>query len=392
MEYQFTPEQEAFRSEVRKFVTENWAPPPPTSRPGDEQTNEAMRRYEKKLAERGWLTMAWPREYGGLAATHMEQLIFREESAYQGAPGSGGQGISMVGPCLMVHGTDDQKKQHLPSIANGTVAWAQGFSEPGSGSDLASLQTRAVRDGDDFVINGQKIWTSGAHHADWIHVLTRTDPDAPKHRGISYFLVDMKTPGITVRPLINMLGDHEFNEVFFEDVRVPASHMLGEYNRGWYVATTLLDFERSGVNWSASGRRQVEDLAAYARETPGRTKARLFDDPGIRQGLAELRIGVEASRLLSYRVVWMQSRQLIPNHEASMSKAFGSELGQRIANFGIKMIGLNAQRIDAADPGAPLGGEMARSYMRTVPSTIAAGTSEIQRNIIATRGLGLPRG
>jgi alkylation response protein AidB-like acyl-CoA dehydrogenase len=392
MEYRFTPEEESFRKEVRQFVTGNWTPPPPQSHPGDDAANAAARNYEKKLAERGWLTMAWPKEYGGLAATHMQQLIFREESAYLGAPGSGGQGISMVGPCLMVHGTDEQKRQHLPAIANGTVDWAQGFSEPGSGSDLASLQTRAVRDGDDFVINGQKIWTSGAHHADWIHVLTRTDPDAPKHRGISYFLADMKTPGITVRPLINMLGDHEFNEVFFEDVRVPASNMLGEYNRGWYVATTLLDFERSGVNWSATGRRQVEDLAAYARENPGRVAGRLFDDPGVRQGLAELRIAVEASCLLSYRVVWMQSRQLIPNYEASMSKAFGSELSQRVANFGIKMIGLNAQRIDAADPGAPLNGEPARSYMRTVPSTIAAGTSEIQRNIIATRGLGLPRG
>jgi alkylation response protein AidB-like acyl-CoA dehydrogenase len=156
--------------------------------------------------------MAWPKEYGGLGASHMEQLIFREESAYAGAPGGGGQGITMVGPCLMVHGRDEQQQEHLPRIANAEVMWAQGFSEPGSGSDLASLQTRAVRDGDDFVINGQKIWTSSAHHADWLHILTRTDPDAPKHRGISYFLLDLKTPGITIRPLINMLGDHEFNE------------------------------------------------------------------------------------------------------------------------------------------------------------------------------------
>jgi alkylation response protein AidB-like acyl-CoA dehydrogenase len=191
--------------------------------------------------------------------------------------------------------------------------------------------------------------------------------------------------------LINMLGDHEFNEVFFEDVRVPAENMMGEENRGWYVATTLLDFERSGVNWSASGRRNVEELAAYAKTTRG-AKGRLIDDPILRNGLAELRIEVEASRLLSYQVVWMQSRGKIPNYEASMSKAFGSELGQRIANFGMKMIGLGSQRIDAADAGAPLGGSFGRSYMRTVPGTIAAGTSEVQRNIIATRGLGLPRG
>ena len=237
----------------------------------------------------------------------------------------------------------------------------------------------------------RRFWTSGAHHADWFHVLTRTNPDAPKHRGISYFLVDGKTPGITVRPLINMLGDHEFNEVFFEDVRVPAANIMGEENRGWYVGTTLLDFERSGVNWSASGRRSVEQLTAFAKETKG-ANGRLIDDQPLRNGLANLRIEVEASRLLSYQVVWMQSRGKIPNYEASMSKAFGSELGQRIANFGMRMIGLSSQRIDANDPGAPLGGGFGRSYMRTVPGTIAAGTSEVQRNIIATRGLGLPRG
>ncbi len=391
MEFAFTPEQEAFRERVRAFIKDNWTPPPPSARPGDEVTSAAMREYEQRLAGNGWLTMAWPKEYGGLAASHLEQLIFREESSYAGAPGGGGQGISMVGPCLMVHGTDAQKREHLPRIASGEVEWGQGFSEPGSGSDLASLQTRALRDGDEFVINGQKIWTTDAHHADWFHVLTRTNPDAPKHRGISYFLVNAKTPGITVRPLINMLGDHEFNEVFFEDVRVPAANMMGEENRGWYVATTLLDFERSGVTWSASGRRQVEELAAYAASTSG-AKGRLIDKPELRNGLANLRIEVEVSRLLSYQVVWMQSQGKIPNYEASMSKAFGSELGQRVANFGMKLIGLGSQRIDPNDAGAPLGGAFGRAYMRSVPGTIAAGTSEVQRNIIATRGLGLPRG
>ena len=288
MEFQFTKAQEDFRGEVQQFIARNWSPPPPTARAGDEETNAAGRAFEQRLAEKGWLTMAWPREYGGLGANHMDQMIFREETAYAGAPGSGGQGISMVGPCLMVHGNEEQKKEHLPKIASGEVHWAQGFSEPGSGSDLASLQTRAIRDGDDFVINGQKIWTSGAHDADWIHVLTRTDPDAPKHRGISYFLLDMRTPGVTVRPLINMLGDHEFNEVFFEDVRVPAQNMMGEENRGWYVGATLLDFERSGVNWSAQGRKTVERLTGYARETSG-PKGRLIDDAAIRQGLADRR-------------------------------------------------------------------------------------------------------
>jgi len=392
MEFKFTADQERFRSQVQSFIDDNWTPPPAGARPGDDSTHQATHAYEQRLAQHGWLTMAWPKEYGGAGATHMEQLIFREESAYRGAPGSGGQGVTMVGPCLMVHGTDEQKQQHLPAISKAEVEWCQGFSEPGSGSDLASLQTRAVRDGDDFVINGQKIWTSYAHHADWIHVLTRTDPDAPKHRGISYFLLDMKSPGIEVRPLVNMLGDHEFNEVYFTDVRVPASNMLGEYNRGWYVAATLLDFERSGVTWSATTRRQIEGLAGYAAEAPARLGGgRLLDQPGVRTGLADLAVAAEASRLLSYRVVWMQSQNLIPNHEASMSKMFGSELSQRLANFGTRLLGLPAQRIDPDDPAAPLAADIGRAYMRTVPSTIAAGSSEIQRNIIATRGLGLPR-
>ena len=392
MDYKFTETDETFRSEVVDFIDDNWEPPEGTNEPGDDSGFMAERAFEKRAASKGWLTMAWPEEYGGRGASHIQQMIYREEAAYRGAPGSGGQGISMVGPCLMLHGTEEQKQEHLPRIANAESYWAQGFSEPGNGSDLAGLQTRAVRDGDDFVINGQKIWTSGAHHADWIHVLTRTDPEAPKHRGISYFLLDMKSPGIEVRPLINMLGEHGFNEVYFTDVRVPASNMMGEYNRGWYVAATLLDFERSGVAWSATSRKSIELMTEYAAERPGiRGGATMLDDPGVRNGLANLAIESEISKLISYRVVWMQSQDLVPNHEASMSKMFGSELGQRVSRFGVNMMGLHSQRIDPDDPGAPIAARIGRAYMSTVPSTIAAGTSEIQRNIIATRGLQLPR-
>ncbi len=392
MDYQFNESDNAFRSEVVDFIDNNWVPPEGSNEPGDDSFYEAERAFEKRAASKGWLTMAWPEEYGGRGASHIQQMIYREEAAYRGAPGSGGQGISMVGPCLMLHGTEEQRREHLPRIANAESYWAQGFSEPGNGSDLAGLQTRAVRDGDDFVINGQKIWTSGAHHADWIHVLTRTDPEAPKHRGISYFLLDMNTPGIEVRPLINMLGEHGFNEVYFTDVRVPAANMMGEYNRGWYVAATLLDFERSGVAWSATSRKSVELMTEYAADRPGRRGgAKLIDDPGVRNGLANLMIESEIAKLISYRVVWMQSQELVPNHEASMSKMFGSELGQRVARFGVNMMGLHSQRIDPDDPDAPLAARIGRSYMSSVPSTIAAGTSEIQRNIIATRGLQLPR-
>ena len=392
LDYKFTESDDAFRGEVVDFIDNNWVPAAGSNEPGDDSQFEAERAFEKRAAAKGWLTMAWPEDYGGRGASHIQQMIYREEAAYRGAPGSGGQGISMVGPCLMLHGTEEQRKEHLPRIANAESYWAQGFSEPGNGSDLAGLQTRAVRDGDDFVINGQKIWTSGAHHADWIHVLTRTDPEAPKHRGISYFLLDMNTPGIEVRPLINMLGEHGFNEVYFTDVRVPAANMMGEYNRGWYVAATLLDFERSGVAWSATSRKSVELMSDYASERPGiRGGTKMIDDPGVRNGLANLMIESEISRLISYRVVWMQSQELVPNHEASMSKMFGSELGQRVARFGVNMMGLHSQRIDPDDPGAPIAARIGRAYMSSVPSTIAAGTSEIQRNIIATRGLQLPR-
>ncbi len=391
MDYQFNESDNAFRAEVVNFIDNNWEPAS-ASDDNPDAGFEAERAFEKRAASKGWLTMAWPEEYGGRGASHIQQMIYREEAAYRGAPGSGGQGISMVGPCLMLHGTEDQRQEHLPRIANAESYWAQGFSEPGNGSDLAGLQTRAVRDGDDFVINGQKIWTSGAQHADWIHVLTRTDTEAPKHRGISYFLLDMNTPGIEVRPLINMLDEHSFNEVYFTDVRVPAANMMGEYNRGWYVAATLLDFERSGVAWSATSRKSVELMTEYANERPGRRGgAKLINDPGVRNGLANLIIESEISRLISYRVVWMQSQELVPNHEASMSKMFGSELGQRVARFGVNMMGLHSQRIDPDDPGAPIAARIGRAYMSTVPSTIAAGTSEIQRNIIATRGLQLPR-
>jgi alkylation response protein AidB-like acyl-CoA dehydrogenase len=390
MEFKFSDEQEQFRSEVVAFIDDNWDAPPPSLEPDNQEAFEAGRLYEKKLAANGWLTMAWPEEYGGQSASFMQQLIFREESAYRGAPGAGGQGISMVGPCLMVHGSEEQKKRFLPPIASAEAVWCQGFSEPGSGSDLASLQTRAVKDGDDFVINGQKIWTSGATNSDWIHVLTRTDADAPKHRGISYFMLDMRTPGIEVRPIIDLAGNHVLNETFFTDVRVPADQMLGEENRGWYVAATLLDFERSGVNYPAEARRVTENLTAWAKETKSKGTS-VYNQPGVANQLSDLYLSAEVCRLLSYRVVWMQGQGLIPNYEASAAKMFGTELNQRVANAGVGIMGLPAQRIDPNDPHAPLQADIGRMYMTTVPYTIFAGTSEIQRNIIATRGLGLPR-
>ncbi len=386
MEFRFGASDENFRAEVRGFLAgelpADWEPSSGRETVTDEQFT-FIRSFTKQLAGRGWLTMAWPKEYGGGGAGHTQQLIYNEEMSYAGAPSGFGSGISLTGPTLMVHGTEEQKRQFLPGIASGDVIWCQLFSEPGAGSDLASLQTRAVLDGDDFVVNGQKIWTSGAHRSDWAILLTRTDPDAPKHRGITYLLVDMKSPGVQVRPLVNMLNGHAFNEVFLDNVRVPRSQMVGEFNRGWYVGATTLDFERSGIGRFASTRRVLEELTEAARERGARGS--------VRVELAERVIENEAGRLLAYRVAWMQSAGKIPNYEASMVKVFGSELQQRVANTAIKLFG-QAGTLSEGSMGAPYGGRYAAGYMAAVGNTIAAGTSEIQRNIIATRGLGLPRG
>ena len=312
--------------------------------------------------------------------------------AYYRAP-TYAQGVDRVGPTFMLHGSQAQQEFFLPKIRDAEIVWCQGFSEPGSGSDLASLQCRAVRDGDDYIINGQKIWTSGAHHADYIFFLARTDADAPKHRGISFFVADMKSPGISVRPLINMANRSHFNEVFFEDVRVPAKWLVGEENRGWYVATTTLDFERSGIGRVVAGVRLLEDMTILASSPiPDGTALggrRLGDDPAVRHKLADLHIEFAAGRLMAYRVAWMQGQGQVPNYEASMSKAYGGELNQRLTHM-INAFGLGGMLAEGM-MYAPLNGRLPLEYLNSIPLTIAAGTSEINRNIIATRGLGLPR-
>jgi alkylation response protein AidB-like acyl-CoA dehydrogenase len=392
MDFTFTAEDQAFRAEVREFIQANWGLGDLVGGVAGESEDEfpRMRAFEKKLAERGWLTMAWPQEYGGGGASHIRQMIFREECAYHGAPGSGGQGINMIGPCLMVHGNEEQRRRFLPPIASADIVWCQGFSEPGSGSDLASLQTRAVADGDDYVLNGQKIWTSNAQHADWIHILARTDPDAPKHRGITYFLLDMKTPGISVRPIQQMHGRSGFNETFFENVRVPRENVVGEVNRGWYAAATTLDFERSGVGRFAGGIRTLEMLTDFCKAT-SIGGVPLIKKPGVAAKLAELKIEHEVGRFIAYRVSWMQGAGRIPNYEASMSKLYGSELTQRLGQAGVNIMGLYGGLYEGTR-WAPLEAKMQVLYLSGASSTIAAGTSEVQRNIMATRGLGLPRG
>ena len=390
MELRFGEAEEQLRAEVQSFLQQNV---PETTRGGalgdtGEEAFEAAKGFNDKLADRGWIAPAWPKEYGGLGASIFEQVVFNEEFGYYGAPDTGtrGFGVGMIGPTLIIHASDEQKAQYLPKITSGEHIWCQGYSEPGSGSDLASLQTRAVRDGDDYVINGQKIWTSGGHRANQMFCLVRTDPDAPRHKGISFLLIDdiKNTPGLSIQPLINMASRHHFNEVFFEDVRVPAKNLIGEENRGWYVGMTLLDFERSGIGTTAGQRRTLEKLTDHVRTAGQEVRDR------YRTGLAELVVNNNVGRYLGYRIAHIQSTGGVPNHEASVVKIFQSELGQRIYNYGVRILGLHGQLMPE-EASAPLGGDLPENYITSVPSTIYSGTNEIQRNIIATRGLGLPR-
>ena len=390
MDFKFSEEEIAFRNELSEWLKTELAERPSNENNEPDQDWAFGLQMRKKLADKGWLTMAWPEEYGGQGVSHMMQVVFAEEMSYPRAPGRDVFGTRMMAPTLMIHGTEEQKQQFLPPVSKGEVQWCQGYSEPESGSDLASLQTRAVEDGDDFIINGTKIWTSSAHRADHIMVLTRTDPDAPKHRGISFLLCDMNTPGLTVNPIINMAGDHSFNMVTFDNVRVPKKNLVGEQNRGWYVGATLLDFERSGVDYSAGGRRILEELLDYGKSNE-QNGAAISDNPIMRNRLANLAIEVEVSRLISYNIAWMQGEGLVPNKESDMGKVFGTELQQHLTETGMQMLGLHGQ-LEPGSKYAPLEGRIEHLHLANISETIAAGTSEIQRNIIATRGLGLPRG
>ena len=395
MEFSDAPEEAAFRAEVRTFI-EQEVDDTVRRRPGiwgsfdtSRDAGRSTKDWRKKLADRAWIAPAWPKEYGGAGMSIMQQFIFNEEMSLCRAPRTGGGiALGMAGPTIMLYGTDEQKQRLLPPILSGDQVWCQGFSEPESGSDLASLQTRAVRDGDDYVLNGQKIWTSVAQHAQWMVLMARTDPDVPKHKGISYFILDMKTPGITIRPLINLLGSAGFNEVFFEDVRVPKENLLGEENRGWYIGTTTLDFERSNIASTTQLVLTVGDLAEWAREHIDSPECTLARNPGLRYELADRAVEAQVARLMSYRVISMQNNGLIPNHEASVAKLYSSELEQRIALTAMKTVGLYGQLIGGE---ATLSNSMARMYLYAIAVTIGGGTSEIQRNIIAMRGLGMPR-
>jgi alkylation response protein AidB-like acyl-CoA dehydrogenase len=386
-----TPQEAVWRREVRGFLKEN-LPRELFDNDGEGALfgrGAAMREWRKRVAAKGWIAPHWPKEYGGAGMGVKDQFIMNEEFAEAEAPNVGGFGVMMIGPTLITHASEEQKQRFLPGILNGETIWCQGYSEPGAGSDVASLQTRAVRDGDDYVLNGQKIWTTGAHYADWMYMLARTDPDAPKHRGISMFLFDMKSPGVTVRPLTTMAGTQTFNEVFFDNVRVPASQRVGEENRGWYVGATLLDFERSGIGNAVGVRKQLERLLGYVEKQ--RDKLTISTRASVKREFADRWIEASVAKWLSYRVISMQAANQIPNAEASLTKLFMSEMQQRIAALALHLAGMRGLINDPKNAHAVMGGRTGFSYVNSVSSTIAGGTSEIQRNIIAQRGLGLPR-
>jgi alkylation response protein AidB-like acyl-CoA dehydrogenase len=390
LKFRFSDEDEAFRREVVDFIEAelpwDWRNYEIDSE--EPAGLELVQQFKKKLADKGWLTRAWPKEYGGSEASHMQQLIFGVEMAYRGIPVDDG-GVSMVGPVIMMSGTEEQKRFFLPGISRAEITWCQGYSEPDSGSDLASVQTRAVEDGDDFVVTGSKIWNGAHSGAGWMFMLVRTDPDAPKHRGISFLVAEMDVPGVKIERIPCMWGDDR-SLVTFDGARVPKSGLIGEKNMGWYVGATLLDLERSGAGYSARAARLMEDLIDFCKENrrDGRT---LAEDPLLRFRLAQTAADIESARLIAYNVAWMQSNGLIPNKEASIAKLVGSEVLQTVYVLGMQVLGMYGQ-LDPESKWAPIRGRFEKGYMLVGANTVAAGTSEIQRNIIATRGLGLPRG
>jgi alkylation response protein AidB-like acyl-CoA dehydrogenase len=396
MDFRFTEEETAFRAEVHQWlkqeIPQRWTELDPGIWEETEESWAISRQFQRKLGQKGWLAPAYPKEYGGLELSHMKRLILAEELAYNNAPISVEVEITVnwVTPTIILFGTEEQKKEYGTRVASGEIIFCIGYSEPNAGSDLAALQTRAVASGDEYIINGQKIWCSYAHLADYCWLAARTNPDVSKHKGISMFIVDMKTPGVTVRPLINILNHHSFNEVFFDDVRIPRDNLVGQENNGWYQLVIALDMERSSIGTAASQQRIIQELVQYARETRRNGKP-IAADPLIRNKLAEMAVENEILRMMCYRIAWMFSKGMHPSYESSMSMVFSSELMRRIANVGMHVMGHYGE-LDKDSKWAPLNARIMRMYLSSLSIGVGGGSNEIQRNIIAMRGLGLPRG
>jgi len=399
MNFQLGEKEEALRKEIRKFAQKELPPGSFTLLLEEESRDEDWKlamSTSKKLAQKGWLVMAWPKEYGGSAVSYWEQMVYGEECGYWGIPGisMGISGVAWVGPSLMQFGNEEQRKKYLPLIASGEPdgVWCTGYSEPNAGSDFANIQTRAIRDGDEYVINGQKVWTSCAHRARWCWLAVRTDPNAPKkHRGISIFIVDMKSPGITVNPLLNYYGAHIFNEVFFDNVRVPVSNLVGEENKGWYHLMQSLASERHSFGPSLYGnaRRLLEELVDYAKETQYDGKP-LCQNPEVRHMLADAAVEAEMLKLFNYQVTWELTQGITPIYGSSRNKAFGDQLLERLGIIGMKLMGAYSQ-VDPYSTWTKLHGIIQRLYLLFPGISIAAGTDEIEKNVIGQFKLGLPK-
>ncbi len=384
MEFGFSQEEEAFRHEVRAFLAEVATPEVIAEADSGQGWGPHTWKFVQALGTRKWLTPTWPKEYGGLGLPPIYRFIIHEEIDFTGAlkPEALMVGANIAGPTIIAYGSDKQKRDYLPRIARGEIELAIGYTEPQAGSDLGSLQMRAEDKGDHFVFNGQKVFNTRCHFAQYHWIVARTDPAAPKHRGISLFIVDMKTPGITVRPLYGLDGIRT-NEVYYDNVVVPREGLVGEQNKGFGYTMSALEFER--VLTVGTLTRNFRHLVNYVKSQPA-----LRQDSLVRQKIGQIAAEIEITRLYSYRMACMQTRRVATTYEASASKLFTSELSQRMAGWGMEILGLSGQ-LQHGSKGAPMDGVIEHLSRETLLNTIAGGTSEVMRNTIATRGLGLPR-
>ncbi|MBC8429646.1 MAG: acyl-CoA dehydrogenase family protein [Dehalococcoidia bacterium] len=388
MDFKFSEEQEKFRQGVRDFLEEElrqglWEPSCDAWIMGHDPE------FTKRVAEKGWIGLTWPKEHGGQGRSFVDRLILTEEMLRYGAPAACHWFADrQIGGAIVHYGTDEQKKELLPLILRGEAYVGLGMSEPDAGSDLASLKTRATEDGDYFIIDGQKTWTSGGSHMNWIYLLARTDPDAPKHRGISEFFFETSLPGVTVQHIVDITGGVHFNEVFFDSVRVPKKCLIGEKNRGFYQVLNQLDYERSGMERLMANYPLFEALIQYTKETKRNGKP-LSDEPIIRSKLAQLKIELEIGRLHMYRVAAVMDEGRAPNWESSMSKAYGTAFEQRLASSAIEILGLYGQ-LSPGSKWVPMRGMAYHSYLSSKGYSLQAGSSEVLKNILALRKLELP--
>ncbi len=398
MDFSYSAKEEAFRADVKDWLglhmkeLPSWWRNPDVMGPeiDSDEYHQFSLWWHKKLYEAGFVGIAWPKEYGGRGATVLEQVVYNEEMAKARTPGpANGLGIGWAGPTIMAYGSEEQKLRFLPKILSAEEHWCQGFSEPEAGSDLANVQTRAVEDGDDYIVNGQKVWTTGGHYSDWAILLVRTDPTAPKHRGLTYLLLDMHSAGVTVRPLRQITGHAEFNEVFLDNVRIPKSLQIGEKNRGWHIAVGTLTFERSALATTVQRENTLKDLLEVARKM-NRNGKPAIEDPLIRQKLAQFYIDIAVLKYTGLRSLTGQLRGERPGPETLVVNLFGTELNLRIQDFAMQLQGQYSRLMRGSDYAID-NGSWQFSFLSSRGTGIASGTLEIKRNVIAEKGLGLPR-